>query len=249
MPNASVPTQTTPKPLPTPLRPQNFARMLSNYPCPQFVDALLTQLTTGFDIGYHGAHLDLQAPNLTTASQYPSAIDHYLHSECKQGRMAGPFDEPPFSPFHCSGMGVVPKQDGSWRVITHLSAPEGESINTFIDPEAVTLKYTTVDIAIILENQLGRGTLFAKIDLEKAFRQCPVRAADWHLLGLHWKGKYYYDKCLPFGLRSSPFLFNTVAVALEYIIRSQLNTQRVIHYLDDFLFAGPPNSHACRDIL
>ena len=63
---------------------------------------------------------------------------HYqpcLHSECKQGRMAGPFDEPPFSPFHCSGMVVVvPKQDGSCRVITHLSAPEGRSINNFIDP-------------------------------------------------------------------------------------------------------------------
>ena len=89
--------------------------------------------------------------------------------------MAGPFNEPPFSPspFHYSGMGVVLKQDGSWRVITHLSAT--------------------------------RGTLFAKIDLAKAFRQCPVRAADWHLLGLQWRGKLYYDKCLPFGLHSPPF--------------------------------------------
>ena len=163
--------------------------------------------------------------------------------------MAGPFDEPPFSPFHCSGMVVVPKRDSSWRVITHLSAPEGRSINDFIDPEAVTLKYTTVDNAINLANQLGCGTLFAKIDLAKAFRQCPVREADWHLLGLHWKGKFYYDNCLPFGLRTSPFLFNTVAIALKYIIKSQLNTQYVIHYLDYFLFAGPPDSHTCGDIL
>ena len=223
--------------------------MLTDYPCPQSVDTLLTHLTTGFDIGYQGPHLDLRAPNLASAFQHPSAIDNYLHSECKQGRMAGPFDEPPFSPFHCSGMGVVPKQDGSWRVITHLSAPEGGSINDFIDPEAVTLKYITVDNAINLASQLGRGTLFAKIDMAKAFRQCPVRAADWHLLGLQWRGKFYYDKCLPFSLRSSPFLFNTVATALEYIIKSQLNTRYVLHYLDDFLFAGPPDSHMCGDIL
>ena len=196
-----------------PSHPPTTAKFCANayrLPSPQFVDTLLIHLTTGFDIEYQGPHLDLPAPNLTSASQHPSAIDNYLHSECKQGRMAGPFNEPPFSPFHCSGMGVVPKQDGSWRVITHLSAPEGGSINDFIGPEAVTLKYTTVDNVIKLANQLGCGTLFAKIDLAKAFRQCPVRAADWHLLGLQWKGKLYYDKCLPFGPRSFPFLFNTV---------------------------------------
>ena len=161
--------------------------------------------------------------------------------------MAGPYRDPPFHPFHCSGLGVVPKQDGSWRVITHLSAPEGLSINDYIDPKAVTLQYTTVDEAISIANMLGRGTLFAKIDLKKAFRQCPVRPADWHLLGLHWRGLYYYDKCLPFGLRSSPFLFNTVASALEYIFRAQLNNAHIIHYLDDFLIAGPPHTPTCSD--
>ena len=163
--------------------------------------------------------------------------------------MAGPFSDPPYQPFHCSGMGVVLKQDGSHRVITHLSAPPGRSINDGIDPEAVTLAYTSVDEAIHLANTLGKGTLFAKIDLKSAFRQCPVRAADWHLLGLHWRGQYYYDKCLPFGLRSSPFLFNTVAVALEYIIKMHLGNPSVIHYLDDFLFAGPPGSDECEHTL
>ena len=76
-----------------------------------------------------------------------------------------------------------------------------------------------------------------------------MRAADWHLLGLQWRGKFCYDKCLPFGLRSSPFLFNIVATALEYIIKTQLNTRYVLHYLDDFLFAGPPVSYMCGDIL
>ena len=63
----------------------------------------------------------------------------------------------PFQPFHCLGLGVVPKQDGTWRVITHLSAPDGLSINDYIDPESITLSYTTVDDAVGISQRLGRG--------------------------------------------------------------------------------------------
>ena len=227
------------------LRPLTFTRYLQNHPNQQQVHTLLTHLTSGFDIGYHGPHSEVRAPNLPSAYAHPDVIDTYLGEECSAGRMAGPFTDPPFLPFHCSGLGAIPKQDGTWRVITHLSAPEGLSINDYIDPESVTLSYTTVDDAIRIAQQLGRGTLLAKIDLKRAFRQCPVRQADWHLLGIHWGGKYYYDKCLPFGLRSSPFLFDTVASALEYIFHAQLCNHHIIHYLDDFLIAGPPQSHIC----
>lgn len=229
------------------LRPLTFARFLTHHPNAQFVTTLIRQLTEGFDIGYQGPHRDLRSPNLPSAFKHPEVIDHYIAHECAQGRMAGPFVDPPFQPFHCSGLGTVPKGDGTWRVITHLSAPDGLSINDHIDPESVSLSYTTVDEAIAMAQQLGQGTLLAKIDLKSAFRQCPVRPADWHLLGLYWRGRYYYDKCLPFGLRSSPFLFNTVATALEYIFRQQLSNQYIIHYLDDFLIAGPPQSPLCTD--
>ncbi len=50
----------------------------------------------------------------------------------------------------------------------------------------------------------------AKVDLKNAFRICPVRKEDWHLLGICWQNLYYVDKCLPFGLRSAPYLFNMV---------------------------------------
>ena len=177
-----------------------------------------------------------------SSADHPEVIETDLKHECAKDRIAGPFSEPPFRPFHCSGLGVVPKQDGSWRVITHLSAPDSLSINDYIDPESVTLSYPTIDDAIAMATKLGRGTLLAKIDLKHAFRQCP---ADWHLLGLHWKGHYYYDKFLPFGLRSSPFLFNTLATALEFIFKEQLHNDSIIHYLDDFLIAGPPASPVC----
>ena len=243
----AAPTSTHSEPLPTTIRPLLLARYLKHHPNRQYVTTLLSHLSNGFDIGYQRPHNDMQAPNLPSASVHPEVIDDYLKKECNSGRMAGPFSQPPFQPFHCSGLGVVPKQDGTWRVITHLSAPDGLSINDYIDPESVTLSYTTVDDAVGISQRLGRGSLLAKIDLKKAFRQCPVRQEDWHLLGLHWRGQFYYDKCLPFGLCSSPFLFDTVASALKFIFKHHLSNPHIIHYLDDFLIAGPPHTSTCLD--
>lgn len=123
----------------TSIRPLLLARYLQYHPNHQYVSTLLSHLTYGFDIGYQGPQRDVRAPNLSSASVHPEVIDNHLSKECGAGRMAGPFTTPPFHPFHCSGLGVVPKQDGSWQVITHLSAPDGLSINDHIDPESVIL--------------------------------------------------------------------------------------------------------------
>ena len=82
------------------------------------------------------------------------------------------------------------------------------------------------------------------MDLKHAFRLCPVRRADWDLLGDHWAGQYCIDKRLPFGLRSSPALFHKVADAFEWILLNECGLFRVLHYLDDFFFAEPDEA-AC----
>ena len=84
----------------------------------------------------------------------------------------------------------------------------------------------------------------AKVDLRAAFRMVPVSPADWDLLGMQWQGKYYVDTCLPFGLRSAPFLFNKFAEALNWILCQNYQVT-AIHYLDDFLIVGTPGSDQC----
>ena len=79
----------------------------------------------------------------------------------------------------------------------------------------------------------------SKVDLKNAFRLCPVHPDDWHLLGIHWRGHYYVDKCLPFGLRSAPYLFNMVANAVQWILSHHFQVANFFHYLDDLFFAGP----------
>ena len=74
----------------------------------------------------------------------------------------------------------------------------------------------------------------------------PVRQEDWNLLGIHWKSKYYIDTCLPFGLRSAPFLFNRLADAIHWILQNNYEVHHLLHYLDDFLTAGPAYSNTCQ---
>ena len=89
-----------------------------------------------------------------------------------------------------------------------LSSPHGSSINDHISKEEFTLHYTSFDTALKMVARHGRGSLMAKVDIKHAFRLCPVRRKDWELLRLYWQNNYFVDLRLPFGLRSSPPLFN-----------------------------------------
>ena len=81
----------------------------------------------------------------------------------------------------------------------------------------------------------GRGARMMKVDINSAFRLCPVHPNDWHLLDVRWQSKFYFDKVLPFGLRSAPYLFDCLATAVEWLLRSKFHLKDVIHYLDDYL--------------
>ena len=128
----------------------------------------------------------------------------------------------------------------------HLSAPAGKSVNDGIPPDEFSLHYSSVDDAVTILLHLGRGTLMAKFDLKAAFRMIPVHPADWNLVGMHWQGQSYVDTCLPFGLRSAPFLFNEYATAIEWIMTHNYQLCHLIHYLDDFFLAAPPHSGCCQ---
>ena len=147
---------------------------------------------------------------------------------------------------HVSRFGVIPKknQPGKWRLITDLSSPDGASVNNGIDPAFCSLVYASIDDAAAHILTLGRGTLLAKLDIKSAYRTVPVHPDDRPLLAVKWQGKVYIDMALPFGLRSAPKIFNSIADALEWIIAQEV-TDPVLHYLDDFLFFGAPKTDNC----
>ena len=89
----------------------------------------------------------------------------------------------------------------------------------------------------------------AKIDLKNALRLVPVRPEDWNLLGIQWQDQFYIDICLPYGLRSAPFLFNQLANAIHWSLQHNHGVHHVLHYLDDFFTAGSSGTKECSDNL
>ena len=63
-----------------------------------------------------------------------------------------------------------------------------------------------------------------------------------------WKGRIYIDTTVLFGLRSAPKIFNSVADALEWVMRAR-GVHNVAHYLNDCIIMGSPRSMECAEDL
>ena len=85
----------------------------------------------------------------------------------------------------------------------------------------------------------------AKLHIKHSFRLCLVRLEDSELLSIHWHCQYYIDLRLPFSMRSSPYLFNRLAEAFEWLLKTNYHIQDLMHYLDDYFTDGPVNSLVC----
>ena len=57
---------------------------------------------------------------------------------------------------------------------------------------------------------------------------------------MFWNGQYYFDKVLPFGLRSAPYIFNQLSDSIEWISLNKCSISFVCHILDGFLIVEPP---------
>ena len=167
-------------------------------------------------------------------------IDKLIRDDVASGAKAGPFDAWPFAHMSFAPMGAVPKPNtDKHRLIVDLSYPKregGDSINSRIVEKSFKLE--SFDHATNLVRRHGRGCFLIKFDVEAAYKQIPVREADWPLLGFEWEGKFYFDRTLPFGLRSSCRLWDMFASALHYFFREVIGVH-TIHYIDDFLFVIP----------
>ena len=169
----------------------------------------------------------------------PSEIHSNIQDELNEGHIRQVPQLPPH--FVSSPLGAVPKRSNGlftgWRRIHDLSFPHGTSVNDGIPKHYGSLKYQTLDDAIRLIAKAGPGVQLHKRDLKDAFRKIPVSPYDHWLLLFQWMGTHYVDLFLPFGLATSPFLFNLFAEALHWIL-DFVYSQALTHYLDDFLLVG-----------
>ena len=234
----------------TPLKVENWAVELSNYPDKQFSQYILAGIKHGFRVGFDYANCKLVARrrNMSSALEHSEIVDDYLAIEKAQGRVGVvPGDSAAAKACHISPFGVIPKKSkpGKWRLIIDLSTPTGHSVNDGIEKELCSLSYVSTDAVVECILRFQPGALLAKIDIKQAYRNIPVHPDDRPLLGMLWKDELLVDKVLPFGLRSAPIIFSAVADALQWAIE-QSGVSHIFHYLDDFITVGPPHSNACR---
>ena len=233
--------------LSTPLSLPAWRRKLEKHPDQDYVKYILSGIEYGFRIGVDDTREFKSATqNMLSARQNPQVIEEYLHAEVGKGNILGPFAPGSAPPVHINRFGVIPKkyQPGKWRIITDLSYPEGRSVNDAINPELCSMSYITVDQVAATALVLGRGAMIAKIDIKSAYRLIPVYPGDRKWLGMKWDNKIYVDGMLPFGLRSAPKIFNSVADAVEWCVARE-GVEHIFHYLDDFAVVGPPDSDTC----
>lgn len=212
---------------------------------PQEAERILDAIVNGIAVEFDGdRNRDRSGRNLPIEPEHVPKVSAVIDADVAARKKAGPFDRPPFKHFAVSPIGAVPKKHSvKVRVIHHLSYPfHGDSVNAGIAAEEGKLKLCRFGHAARAVVRLGKGCWLIKLDVEAAYKQVPVRREDWPLLGFYWEGKYYYERVLPFGLRSSCRLWELFAHALHFLVETVLNTgvpahQRVtLHYVDDFLF-------------
>ena len=236
----------------TPLNIPQWQHDLQGHSDPNFTAFITQGIQHGFRIGFDYSSQNLKPcrKNLRSATEHPQVVDTYLHNELTQNRIAHIRDPTSLPRFQLNAFGVIPKRHkpGKWRLIVDLSAPEGHSVNDFINKERCSMSYISVDHIAETILHLVHGALLAKADVKEAFRIIPVAPQDRLLLAMQWQERIYFDKVLPFGLRSAPMLFTAVADAIEWIIR-QRGVHNIYHYVDDFIMVGEPNSPECASAL
>lgn len=229
-------------PVASPLDHDGWRAVLHEHPDRAFVERLLHGIKHGVNIDFKGD------PNFARhrSRNHPSALEPGAHEalaadvakDVAAGHTAGPFRSVPHRQTVVSPLGAVPKkgQPGAWRRIHDLSYPHGNAINDFIE-SSWTCEYHTFEEAVALVQRIGRGGRLCKVDIKGAFRLIPVRREDRHLLCFVLDGHLFAELSLPFGLSSSPSIFEGYSSAIEWALL-QRNITEWHRWVDDYLIGG-----------
>ena len=184
----------------------------------------------------------LNTKNHKGATEYQQQLRQYLNKEIAHGAVMGPYAKIPFSgTVGISPLSSRPKRDSDERrIILDLSFPMASAVNSHIPKDnylgfEAKLTFPKTDEFAFRISQLGKGCFMFKIDLSRYCRQIPLDPGDYSLIGYDIDGKIYFDKVLPMGMRSVPYIAQRITNAIAYIHR-QLS-YFLLNYVDDFVGA------------
>ncbi len=170
--------------------------------------------------------------NYSSVDNAKEVIDADIANELKQGFIAAV----PFKPFKVNALGAVQKKSsGKYRRITDLSRPKGSALNESLGPPP-KFRFATIDDAVMFVFKRGSKFVVAsKFDIKAAFRHVPIKSKFWHLFGFQWKGIYYVDLRMCFGLSIAPYVFWRISNFISRTAQCHYDVEHNTPYIDDFL--------------
>lgn len=125
----------------TPIKVEQLRNWLQGYNS-HISQFLINGFRYGFKIPFTGQRIFMKNKNLKSACENLNVVKEKIQVEIEAGRVAGPFRDPPFPNMHISPLGLIPKKtSGDFRIIQHLSYPEGKSINDGIPKDLCSVQY------------------------------------------------------------------------------------------------------------
>ena len=156
---------------------------------------------------------DLSNRNHKGAVDFPEQLKRYIEKEGRYGAVMGPYKRIPFSGrVGISPLSTRPKRESKdRRVILDLSFPIGNAVNDGIPKDSymgfsAKLTFPRTDEFAARIFQLGKNCYMFKIDLSRYFRQILLDPGDYSLIGYIIDGDIYFNKVLPMGMRSAPYI-------------------------------------------
>jgi hypothetical protein len=207
---------------------------------------VVNSIRFGFDMGIRSTIPATHTPpNHASAINAPAAVNTYIHEQLALGHYTGPFSRDTLESligfFRTSPLGVIPKSDGSDRIIQDLSAGDREhpSVNSRISSDEFPTEWGTLLIIIMMVLQAPKGSFAATMDVDAAFRRCPVRPDQQNHFVVMWDGAFYLDHCVAFGGASACGVFGRLADAFVAICRAR-GMAPCTKWVDDFVFITHP---------
>lgn len=210
----------------SPVNTDQLEHELKLHPDRQFVKYLIDGFNKGFDTGLCSLpESTFECGNLISAKSKSESTTELLQAELDNGYIIGPFDKPPYATYRVSPLGVaIGKYSGKKRLIMDLSAPHDNenhpSLNQLVDKEEFSLSYVTIDSAIKVIKNKGKGSWMCKVDIKDAFKIIPIKESLWPYYGVKWNNEYYFFTRLVFGSRSSPKIFDSLSKAVCWILQT-----------------------------
>lgn len=93
-----------------PVKPEKLSEEFQGYD-EQLKKYLIDGFTYGFSLGCTKTPQSHIASNHKNTASYAEVINAHISKGLSLDRIAGPFSEPPFSPFFSSPLGIVPKSE------------------------------------------------------------------------------------------------------------------------------------------